>query len=256
MSKRTFTNEQFIEAVKLSTSLRQILTQLNLKEAGGNYKTIKNLIIELNLDTSHHTGQLWSKGKTLQPKRNIEDYFNNTQKIQSHTFKLRLIKEGYKSHQCEICLLKEWNNLPIPIELDHIDGNHLNNNLSNLRILCPNCHAQTDTYRGKNIKYEKKESLKELTVLPKIKPIIQKPTTNCLICNIAFKIKSGCPNNYCSQECSHKSQQKNEYSKELIIQLLIKYQGNLVQSSKELNISDNGLRKWCKKYNLNPKDYK
>ena len=85
MSKRTFTNEQFIEAVKLSTSLRQILTQLNLKEAGGNYKTIKNLIIELNLDTSHHTGQLWSKGKTLQPKRNIEDYFNNTQKIQSHT---------------------------------------------------------------------------------------------------------------------------------------------------------------------------
>ena len=55
MSKRTFTNEQFIEAVKLSTSLRQILTQLNLKEAGGNYKTIKNLIIELNLDTSHRT---------------------------------------------------------------------------------------------------------------------------------------------------------------------------------------------------------
>ena len=111
-------------------------------------------------------------------------------------------------------------------------------------------------WRVTNIKYEKKESLKELTVLPKIKPIIQKPTTNCLICNIAFKIKSGCPNNYCSQECSHKSQQKNEYSKELIIQLLIKYKGNLVQSSKELNISDNGLRKWCKKYNLNPKDYK
>ena len=55
MSKRTFTNEQFIEAVKLSTSLRQILTQLNLKEAGGNYKTIKNLIIALSLDTSHHS---------------------------------------------------------------------------------------------------------------------------------------------------------------------------------------------------------
>jgi 5-methylcytosine-specific restriction endonuclease McrA len=41
---------------------------------------------------------------------------------------------------------------PAPIELDHINGNHHDNRLENLRILCPNCHAQTDTYRGKNKK--------------------------------------------------------------------------------------------------------
>lgn len=256
MNKRTFTNEQLIEAVKLSTSVRQILTQLNLKEAGGNYKTIKNLILELNLDISHHTGMASNKGKTFAPKRDINEYLNNTIRVQSHKLKLRLIKDGYKIHQCEVCLLKEWNNLPIPIELDHIDGNHLNNNLNNLRILCPNCHAQTDTYRGKNIKYEKKESLKELIILPDIKPIIQKPTTNCLICNITFEIKTGCPNNYCSSECTHKAQQKVEWSKELVIELLTNFKGNLVQASKSVGVSDNGLRKWCKKYNLNPKDYK
>lgn len=47
--------------------------------------------------------------------------------------------------------LSEWMGKPIPLELHHKDGNHYNNDLSNLEILCPNCHAQTDNYRGKNI---------------------------------------------------------------------------------------------------------
>ena len=54
-------------------------------------------------------------------------------------------------HQCQVCLLSEWMSKPIPIELDHIDGNPENEVRENLRLICPNCHAQTDTYKGKNM---------------------------------------------------------------------------------------------------------
>ena len=49
------------------------------------------------------------------------------------------------------CHLASWNGRPIPLELDHVNGRRTDNRLDNLRILCPNCHAQTDTYRGRNI---------------------------------------------------------------------------------------------------------
>ena len=51
---------------------------------------------------------------------------------------------------CSECGITEWNGKPITLELDHIDGHHYNNDISNLRLLCPNCHSQTPTYRAKN----------------------------------------------------------------------------------------------------------
>jgi hypothetical protein len=72
-----------------------------------------------------------------------------------HTFKLknRLLKEGIKENKCEECGLPgSWNGKPISIELDHIDGKRTNHRIENLRMLCPNCHSQTDTYRSKNKK--------------------------------------------------------------------------------------------------------
>jgi 5-methylcytosine-specific restriction endonuclease McrA len=62
--------------------------------------------------------------------------------------KTRLIVE--RGHTCEICKLTKWMNQPIPIELDHIDGNPDNNGRENLRLLCPNCHSQTPTHAGRN----------------------------------------------------------------------------------------------------------
>lgn len=53
-------------------------------------------------------------------------------------------------HKCSSCENTHWLGVKIPIELDHIDGNHKNNNLENLRLLCPNCHAITPTYKSKN----------------------------------------------------------------------------------------------------------
>ena len=66
--------------------------------------------------------------------------------------RVRLIKEGIKSEMCELCGITEWNGKPVSFELDHIDGNRTNHKLENLRIICPNCHSQTHTYRARNIK--------------------------------------------------------------------------------------------------------
>ncbi len=71
---------------------------------------------------------------------------------QTNKLRVRLIKEGIKKEMCEICGIKDWNGKPVSFELDHIDGNSHNHKLENIRIICPNCHSQTETYRARNIK--------------------------------------------------------------------------------------------------------
>lgn len=53
-------------------------------------------------------------------------------------------------HKCFECNLSEWRGYPIPLEVDHIDGNAGNNSFENLRLLCPNCHGLTETWKGRN----------------------------------------------------------------------------------------------------------
>lgn len=69
---------------------------------------------------------------------------------QSNKLRKRLLEEKYFEYKCYSCGLTEWLGNPIPLELDHINGNPYDNEFSNLNILCPNCHAFTSTYRGKN----------------------------------------------------------------------------------------------------------
>lgn len=119
------------------------------RELGCNPKTINPLLQRLGLS---YSGNQSGKGtsKPNSKSMNLLEYLKNSKDIQSNKVRLKLLKEGYKEHKCECCGQKEWLEKPIPLELHHIDGDRNNNNLENFQLLCPNCHAFTDSYRGKN----------------------------------------------------------------------------------------------------------
>ena len=126
MSKRKWTDEQFIEAVASSLSYAEVIRKLGLKPAGSNYDTVKNKISELNLDTTHMTGQAWNQGeryKPIQPARPLSEILvKNSTWVNSNNLRKRLLKEGIKEHKCECCGRSEWLGNPIALELHHVNG--------------------------------------------------------------------------------------------------------------------------------------
>lgn len=91
----------------------------------------------------------WAKGKNLVSN---DDVFVENGKHSSQFLKERIIKDSLMPHQCADCSLTDtWQGKPIVLELDHINGVGNDNRLLNLRFLCPNCHSQTATFRGRNI---------------------------------------------------------------------------------------------------------
>lgn len=85
----------------------------------------------------------------------LDDYFSNRVKIRSHWLRLRLLADGIFEHRCVRCLRTEWEGQPIPLELNHISGNRNDNSLTNLEMLCPNCHALTPHYKGRGCRGRK-----------------------------------------------------------------------------------------------------
>lgn len=151
MRVRSWTTEQFVEAVKNSTGIREVLREIGLKPTGGNYKQFHKYVEELGLDTSHFKGQGWNKGKKLPGKgQPLSEVLTENSGMNTCHLKKRLIKEGVFERVCSNCLNIEWCGQEIPLELEHINGISNDHRLENLCLLCPNCHALTDTYRGKN----------------------------------------------------------------------------------------------------------
>ena len=135
--------EQILSWIQENKSKAFICKELHCKQETLNrYLNIMGIIYNGN-----QSGKGMSKP---QKKMTLIEYLENSKDIQTNKVRLRLLEEGYKEYRCENCGLTTWLDKPIPLELHHKDGNRHNNTLENFVLLCPNCHAFTDSYRGKN----------------------------------------------------------------------------------------------------------
>lgn len=133
-----YTKELLEPVVSSSKSYSECLDKLGLVKAGGNYKNLQKNIDKFKLCTEHMTHQLWSKGREIKPYEDL---------ISTPHIKKRLIR--YRGHVCESCNSSEWMGKPIPLELEHINGDNRDHSEHNLKLLCCNCHALTPTWRNR-----------------------------------------------------------------------------------------------------------
>lgn len=152
--KVKYTKELLEEHIKNCYSFAELARRLGLKPEGSNPKTLKKKLEEFDIDYSHFTGQGWNQGLKFKPNpaKDLKDIMVKNSTYQSYKLLHRMIKEGIKEWKCENCGNTKWNEKLIPLELHHIDGDNTNHTLENLQILCPNCHAQTENFRGKKNK--------------------------------------------------------------------------------------------------------
>jgi hypothetical protein len=131
------------------------------------HRRVKAATIRFGIDTTHFLGQASNRGLAFPDRGTPLELLLAVGKL-TNTSKLkqRLIETGLLARECAMCERDEWNGEPIPLELDHINGDRTDNRLENLRLLCPNCHAQTPTYRGRNIGRPAGEAPAECSPLP------------------------------------------------------------------------------------------
>lgn len=149
--------ETLIKVVKDSINVSDALKKLGFSGSNGNSKTFYKYIKKYEIDISHFTGKAIKYRNSI----NLDDILSNkTHYYNSHNLKNHLYKAGLKKPICELCGQDEnWKGQKISLILDHIDGNRNNNNLENLRIVCPNCDAALPTYKGKNRKNKEYETI-------------------------------------------------------------------------------------------------
>lgn len=148
------TDEQFVELLKNSATISEVLFKLGYSVKGNSwgYSQVKQRMTDLNLDFSIFKGKNCIYKNTAAKTVTSEMLFRSNCKHNRNVLRRYIIKNELIPYKCSICGLTTWNNKTISLELDHINGINNDNRLENLRFLCPNCHSQTTTYGSRNSK--------------------------------------------------------------------------------------------------------
>ncbi|MGW0571178.1 HNH endonuclease [Streptomyces tauricus] len=145
-----WTREILEAAVSASTNMCEVLRRLGLDVVGGHHTHISRRVRALGIDTSHFT----PRARTSRPRRTPEELLVEQHPARSRREQSARLKQAIMNHgideRCVMCGIEAvWLGEPLPLEVDHIDGDWRNNRIENLRLLCPNCHSTTATYRGR-----------------------------------------------------------------------------------------------------------
>jgi hypothetical protein len=257
---RNLPKDQFEELIKTSSTWVEVMTYFRENHS---YKslttsvTAKKRCIDENIDFSHFSktgGRKYDLEKKLVNESTPKKTYNST------TLKKNLIKQNLLENKCSVCGLGTiWNGKPIKLQLEHIDGNHYNNELSNLTILCPNCHSQTDTWCGRNISFKNncidceceigKESTRcrdcHTQYIDEQKEEKQLEEKQCMDCVELISVRA----NRCLS-CAKKQQTRKVTNRPSLEQLEqdLKELKTYTAVGRKYEVSDNSIRKWIKGY--------
>jgi hypothetical protein len=245
MKNRTWKEEELRAACEVSYSLSQVIRLLGLVPAGGNYAQIKKYIKEYCINISHFTGKGHLKGKSHSWCKRIPlcNILQENVSYKSSALKKRLLEDGIFKRKCNKCGNVEWLGEPIPLELDHINGEKTDNRLQNLCLLCPNCHALTPTYRGKNQgRHKLNRAQKQKAREEQKKNAWEKQKRLARFCFCGKKIKK---NSKTCMSC-RPSLTKIEWPPfEKVLSMV--HETSFLATGKTLGVSDNAVRKFLKK---------
>lgn len=226
--KREYAIDKLIENADKCVNMLDLCHKMGIENVGGeDYREVRSLAKELGVELKFSFEKNSLKRKTI--KLPIEMVFVKGGTTSTTNLKKIILREKLKEYKCENpeCGLSEWHGKPISLQIHHINGDHHDNRLENLQFLCPNCHAQTDTYAGKN---SSKSNYKNISAK---KEIISDEKYKSLLVENWIK--------------THPS--KDEFIKSF------KELKSFREMGKKYGVSDNSIKKWCKHYGI-PNDKK
>ncbi|MFJ9945979.1 HNH endonuclease signature motif containing protein [Streptomyces erythrochromogenes] len=150
-----WTRKVLEEAVCASSNMYEVLRRLGLDAVGGNHTHISRRVRALGIDTTHFTGQPRTDRTRDNRRRRTAaeilcvDHSPHPRRTPSSMLRRALLELGIEDSCSECGTAPVWMGAKLPLEVDHINGDWRDNRPENLRLLCPNCHSTTDTYRGR-----------------------------------------------------------------------------------------------------------